>query len=256
MYPIVLRLGGFTVYSYTVALVAGMALGTWAAWRRAQEVWDDPQVVLDAGFWALLGGLAGARLAYVAANWAYYVDHVDVAIDVREGGLTWHGALFGGVVALALWVRVRRGVRLRGLLDVAAPGLALGGALGWLGALLTGSAYGAEAAGVAPPLVWLTARLPDIYGVSAVRFVTQPIMIAVCLAIWGLLWALRRRLRPGLPFALCLGLYAGAEFLLWWLRGDGTWRRGLWLWQWAALVEGVVALGLGVYAIVGRKAHA
>jgi phosphatidylglycerol:prolipoprotein diacylglycerol transferase len=216
---------------------------------------------LDAGFWALLGGILGARIAYVGANWAYYVDHLNKAVDVSEGGLAWHGALAGGTLALALWTAVRRRSDrtvpgLGTLLDAAAPGLALGGALGWLGALLTGSAYGAEASGHAPPLSWLTARLPDIYGVEAVRFATQPAMIALCLAFSGLLSALCRHLRTGQPFALYLGLYALADLGLWFLRGDGTWRWGLWLWQWAALVELCAAIGLGLYAAVRPRASA
>jgi phosphatidylglycerol:prolipoprotein diacylglycerol transferase len=252
MYPILLRAGPFTLYSYTVALVAGIALGTWIAYRRAQARLPDAGIVLDAGFWALLGGILGARVAYVAANSAYYVDHLDKAANLSEGGLAWHGALAGGIAALALWTYVRRRSEpslpsLCALLDVAAPGLALGGALGWLGALLTGSAYGAEAAGFAPPLAWLAARLPDIYGVVALRFMTQAAMIVTCLALFVGLRALGRRLsQPGLLFALYLGGYALAEFLLWFLRGDGTWRRGLWLWQWAALAELCVAIGLGV----------
>ena len=257
MYPILLRIGSFTLYSYTVALVAGIALGTWVSLRRAQASGIAAALVLDAGFWALLAGLLGARLAYVVANWAYYVDHLQAAIDVSEGGLIWHGALLGGCAACATWTvaRSRRDPslpRLLALFDVAAPGLALGGALGWLGALLTGSSYGVEASGYAPPLAWLAARLPDIYGVDALRFMTQPAMIVTCLLLSGLLWVLQSRLcaRPGRLFALYLGLYALADFFVWFLRGDGTWHRGLWLWQWAALVEVCVAIGLGVYAAI------
>jgi len=256
MYPILLRVGSFTLYSYTVALAAGLALGTWVTWSRAREVRarHDAAIVLDAGFWALLGGILGARLAYVAANWAYYVDHVDRAFDVSEGGLIWHGALIGGVATLAVWTTARRrrdphGSDLRALLDLAAPGLALGGGSGWLGALLTGSAYGAEARGVGPLWVWLAARLPDIYGVDALRFMTQPVMIVLCVLLGVLLWAGRGRMQryPGLCFSVYLGVYALADFCVWFLRGDGTWRWGLWLWQWVALVELGAAVGLGVY---------
>jgi phosphatidylglycerol:prolipoprotein diacylglycerol transferase len=242
------------LYSYTLALVAGIALGTWVAWLAARKRFSDPGIVLDAGFWALLGGILGARAAYVAANWAYYVDHLDKAVDLSEGGLVWHGALIGGIASLAVWAAARRrwdrsSPGARALLDLAAPGLALGGALGWVGALLTGSGYGADASGSAPLLSWLAARLPDIYGVDAERFATQPMMMAVCLLLFGLLWAARDRLhaRPGLLFALYLGVYALADFGIWFLRGDGTWRQGLWLWQWAALIEVGVAVGSTIF---------
>jgi phosphatidylglycerol:prolipoprotein diacylglycerol transferase len=256
MCPILLRIGSFTLYSYTVVLAAGLALGTWLTWSRAREVRarHDAEIVLDAGFWALLAGVLGARLSYVVANWAYYVDHVDQAIDVSEGGLIWHGALIGGAAALAVWTAARRRrdpsePGLRALLDLAAPGLALGGVLGWLGALLTGSAYGAEARGVGSLWAWLAARLPDVYGVVALRFMTQPVMIVVCVLLGALLWSGRGRLqrRPGLSFAVFLGVYALADFCVWFLRGDGAWRWGLWVWQWVALVELGTAVGLGAY---------
>jgi phosphatidylglycerol:prolipoprotein diacylglycerol transferase len=257
MYPILLRMGSLTLYSYTVALVAGIALGVWVTdcGTRAGPRVSAPGIVVDAAFWTLLGGVLGARIAYVLANWAYYVDHLARAADLSEGGLAWHGALIGGVVVLAVWVtavgqRARSTPGLFFLLDLAAPGLALGGTLGWLGALLTGSAYGAEASGVGPPTAWLAARLPDIYGVVALRFMAQPVMIIVCLLLGAGLWAGRSRLQrcTGLPFALYLGVYAAADFCVWFLRGDGTWRWGLWLWQWAALAEVCAAVGLGVYA--------
>jgi phosphatidylglycerol:prolipoprotein diacylglycerol transferase len=250
MVPILLRVGSYTVYSYTLSLVAGMIAGTWMAYRLARERLSTPAMVLDAAFWGLLGGLLGGRAGYVAANWAYYADHVGEAVALWKGGLAWHGALIGGCACVAAWfvVRSRYGPPMpdwRDLADAIAPGVALGGALGWLGCLLTGSAYGAEATGYGPPLSWFTADLPDIYGVDRVRFLTQPLMIAWCLLLWGLLWGLRRRLPRGLSFALYLLLYALADFGVAFVRGDGTWRLGLWLSQWVSIVEAGVAVGLG-----------
>jgi phosphatidylglycerol:prolipoprotein diacylglycerol transferase len=259
MYPILFRVGSHIVFSYTVSLIVGIALGAWVSYRLAKERFPNPEIVLDAGFWALLGGLLGGRAGYVAANWAYYVDHLGKALNVREGGLNWHGALIGGGAAVALWYVVRAassrepGPRRpplpdwRDLLDVLAPGLALGCAFGWLGALLTGSAYGAQASGLVPPLSWLAADLPDIYGVDARRFMTQPLMIGLCLLLFGVLWVLRNRLPRGGSFALYLLAYAGADFAISFLRGDGTWRRGLWLWQWVALAELCAAIATIAY---------
>jgi phosphatidylglycerol:prolipoprotein diacylglycerol transferase len=258
MFPILIRIGSHVVFSYTVALVVGMALGMAVCYRSARERLPDPAIVLDAGFWALLGGVLGGRGGYVLLNWAYYVDHLDRALRLREGGLSWHGALIGGCAAVALWYAIRlQGDRSafdwRDLADVAASGLALGSAFGWLAALLTGSAYGAEASGYMPPLSWLAANLPDIYGVDAVRFLTQPLMIVWSLLLWGLLWGLRRRLPRGGTFALYLLVYALGDFAVAFLRGDGTWRWGLWWWQWLAVVEICAALGLMAYAWI--KVH-
>jgi phosphatidylglycerol:prolipoprotein diacylglycerol transferase len=219
---------------------------------------STPTAVLDVGFWCLLGGILGGRAGYVLANWAYFADHVDKALKLRNGGLSWHGALLGAGVVFVAWLLVRSQLGRtvpdwQDLLDAAAPGLAIGGAFGWLGCLLTGAGYGAEAAGYAPPLSWLTADLPDIYGVDGVRFLTQPLLIAWCILLAASLWVPYRRPPRGAAFAYYLMLYALADFCVTFLRGDGTWRRGLWLWQWFALAEMCIALGLGVYAYARRR---
>lgn len=258
MYPILFRSSSYIVYSYTVALVVGMLAGTWMAWRLARERFPAPELIWDAGFWALLGGVIGGRAGYVIANGAYFVEHPGKAFAFWDGGLAWHGALIGGCAAIALWLIVRKGRGLPvpdwpDLFDAVAPGLALGGAFTWLGCLLSGCAYGAEASGYAPPLSWLTADLPDIYGVSEVRFLTQPVMTVWCLLLTTGLVVMRRRLPRGLSFALYLLLYALADLGVAFLRGDGTWRLGLWLGQWVAVGEIIVAVGLLLH--FGVKLH-
>jgi phosphatidylglycerol:prolipoprotein diacylglycerol transferase len=255
VFPILFRIGSYTVYSYTVLLVLGLVAGTWRVYCIASRRMAQPAVVLDMGFWALIGGVFGARAGYVLANWAYFRDHIERALDIRGGGLSWHGALLGAGLAFAIWYVVRsRSGGVPGwaaLLDAAAPGIALGGALGWTGCLLTGACYGAEATGFAAPLSWLSARLPDIYGVDASRFLTQPWMIACCLVLWGELEWLSRRPAwvPGTRFVGLLLLYALADLGVWFLRGDGTWRYGLWLAQWADVAQMAIAIALGGWAI-------
>jgi len=253
MHPVLFRLGSYTVYTYTLALVIGLALGTWIAYRRAHRSQIDPMTVLDGGFWTLLGGVLGGRLGFVALNWAYYADHIDRALAFREGGLWWHGALLGGGASLLAWRLLRHWLGhpvpdWRDLFDVTAPGLALGCAWGWFGCLMGGCAYGADASGYAPPLSWLAARLPDIYGVGVVRFVTQPLMIGWCLLVWIALWRVGARLPRGGTFAAYLLLYAAGDLAVGFLRGDGTWRWGLWISQWLAVGELCVAIAVGAWA--------
>jgi hypothetical protein len=60
----------------------------------------------------------------------------------------------------------------------------------------------------------------------------------------------------GLSFALYLLLYALADFGVAFVRGDGTWRLGLWLSQWVAAIEAGFAVGLGVYIMRTKKGKA
>lgn len=260
MHPVLFRVGRYVGYSYTLALALGLLGGLWSAYREGRARLDDPTVILDGGFWGLLGGLVGARAGYVVANWAYFQTRLAQAIDVRSGGLSWHGAWLGAAVAAGLWYVLRRRFTprvpgWRALLDVAAPGLALGSALGWTGCLLAGACYGAEAEGLRIPLRWLTGYLPDIYGVEQVRYLTQPLMIGWSLLLWAILQLRRGPLRAvpvGGAFATYLLLYALADGLVWFLRGDGTWHHGLWPAQWLDLLQVSLALGLVAHIMRNR----
>jgi phosphatidylglycerol:prolipoprotein diacylglycerol transferase len=127
-----------------------------------------------------------------------------------------------------------------------------------LGCLMSGCAYGLESHGATSILAHLSFELPDIYGIYAPRFATQPLASALSLAIFILLWATRRRWPsaqdrpfdstqdrpfPGFAFTLYLLLYSSGQFLLEFTRGDeaiywGPWRVS----QWLYLAEAALAL--------------
>ncbi|MBN1642355.1 MAG: prolipoprotein diacylglyceryl transferase [Anaerolineae bacterium] len=255
MHPVLFRVGGYTGYAYTAALVVGLLAGTWVAYHRAWRRGIDPVAVLDGAFWAILCGVLGARAGYVLVHWTYFADHVLEALDLREGGLSWHGALVGACLGVVAWAAVRRRQgrpppETQRLCDAAAPGVSLCAAWAWLGCLLAGAGYGLAAQRTTPVLGWFVAELPDIYGVREVRYLTQPAMLAWSLLLWALLQVRLsplRRLPPGSAVLVALALYAGADLGIWFLRGDGAWRFGLWLAQWADLVVIGAAAGIGVW---------
>ncbi|TMM03974.1 MAG: prolipoprotein diacylglyceryl transferase [Actinobacteria bacterium] len=93
--------------------------------RRLREMGKPVDWAYEMVFWALVGGLVGARGYYLLQN------HRSLSLgDVFGGsGLIWYGGLAGGVVTILLWAR-RRGFLSLALLDLAGPGLALGYAIG------------------------------------------------------------------------------------------------------------------------------
>jgi phosphatidylglycerol:prolipoprotein diacylglycerol transferase len=214
----------------------------------------------------VVAGIAGGRVGYVLANQEYFAENFGEAFYVWEGGLAFHGAFLAGLLALFLYSAYHK-LPFLALADTAALGLALGQVFGWLGCLMSGCAYGLESHGATFILARLSLDLPDIYGVSAPRFATQPLASALSLAIFFLLWATRRRwpfdypfdctqgraqdrLFPGFAFALYLLLYAGSQFLLEFARGDeaiywGPWRVS----QWIYLAEAALALVFLAYLL-------
>jgi phosphatidylglycerol:prolipoprotein diacylglycerol transferase len=259
MHPVLFRFGSIIIYAYTIFLDVGLVCGLIVAGLEGKRRGIVPEHIVDAALWAVVAGIAGGRVGYVLANPEYFAEHFREAFYIWEGGLVFQGAFIAGLLALFLYSAYHR-LSFLTLADTAAPGLALGQVFGWLGCLMSGCAYGLESHGASSILARLSLDLPDIYGISASRFATQPLASAFSLAIFVLLWATRRRwpfdIRPfpGFAFALYLLLYAGGQFLLGFTRGDeaiywGPWRVS----QWIYLAEATLALVFLTYLLGKSK---
>lgn len=222
MHPVLFRLGRFTVTGYAALVDIGLLGGTVIACLAARRRGLNAVRVLDAVLAAALGGLIGGRAVYVAAHWAYYQSHVRRALRPWDGGLAWHGALIGGLVAVLAYCAIRR-TSLRQVLDVLTPGAALLAGCAWLGCLMNGCAYGVETY-PGQGLPWaLSLELPDLYGIWAPRVAVQllgagwSLVALAAVAIGG-----RRRRFEGLAFPLWLALYSVGSFGLGFARADET----------------------------------
>ncbi|NLE77876.1 MAG: prolipoprotein diacylglyceryl transferase [Chloroflexi bacterium] len=254
MPAIAFRIGNTPIYTYSLLLTAGLLAGlVWFVWR-ARRGWGAEAAgwAADAFLAAAAGGLVGGRAAYVAANWEYYQENLAEVTALWRGGLAFAGALAGGWLALWLFWRLSRGgrgVSFGALTDQAALALALGTAFGWLGCLASGVAYGRVAHG---PLAFL---LPDVFGIVAPRYATQPLGLALTLLVFVALRLLERRRPPhGVLWAAFLLLYGGGLALLEGLRGDetlylGAWRAG----QLAGSTLALAGLALLLWSWQGRS---
>ena len=133
--------GGIKIFGYGLMLVFAFFGSTGlAAWRARREKLD-PELFYDMAVWVYLGGLVGARLFYVIQYWGDRVRTIGDAFRVWEGGIVLYGSIIGGTLAFFLY-RLARPFPIRPFLDVIAPALALGIALGRLGCFLNGCCYG------------------------------------------------------------------------------------------------------------------
>jgi len=257
MYPVLFRVSGYPLYSYTVLLDVGLLLGLVVAWwqARRRSAIDDPGAVVDAAFWSVLGGVVGGRAGYVLAQREYFAYHPEKVWQVWQGGLSWHGAFLGGAVALLAWHALRTWLTPRprdggprrlpppllALTDSLAPGLALGAAFGWIGCFLSGVGHGVVSYGP------LTYDLPDLYGVYARRFATQPVGAAWSLLVFALLLLSGHRSRWGFNTFAYLFLAFGGDLLLGFTRADETLYWGLWR---AGQVVDAVLAAVGVVGLI------
>jgi prolipoprotein diacylglyceryltransferase len=97
--------------------------------------------------------------------------------------------------------------------------------------------------------------LPDIYGIEAPRFASQPAGAIHSALVLILLLALSRiRARPGLAFGAYLLAYFGGQFALEFLRGDETVYLGAW--RLAQPIDAALALAGLIVIVVLRNRSA
>jgi phosphatidylglycerol:prolipoprotein diacylglycerol transferase len=241
-----------TVRWYGILMASAMALGLWLAYQEARRRGIDPDDLLKASELGLLGGLIGARLYYVAFNLDYYSRFPAKIFAVWEGGLAIHGGVLGGLLlggGYALW----RGLPAIAYLDIAAPSLALGQAIGrW------GNFFNEEAFGTPTDLPWRLYISPQH---RPPQYAQEEFFHPTFLyeSVWDLLVFIllvgifRHRLEraPGALFLTYLGLYSVGRFVTEALRTDALMLGPIRVAQLASVVGMALAL-VGVPLLLRR----
>lgn len=205
---------------YGIIVMTGVLVGAWLAEREIRRRGENGEALIDAMVWAVIIGIAGARLWYVAnsilgGNRSYIEEPMSI-IRPPIAGLHFFGGLLFGGLALAIYLK-KNGYDVWLFLDAIAPAALLGQAIGRLGNFINQELYG-------PPtqLPWgmfipADHRLPqysnlNLFPVETTRF--HPTffyeMVLNVLAFLFLLWYSRREegTKPGTLFSLWL-IFAG-----------------------------------------------
>jgi phosphatidylglycerol---prolipoprotein diacylglyceryl transferase len=250
---------GWTVRFYGIIIMTGVLLaGVLAAWR-AKQAGHNPEIVWDLLIWLIIGGVIGARLWHVftpppssiAAGFttAYYLTHPFDLIAIWRGGLGIPGGVIGGAIALYFFARKRK-LSFAEWIDIAAPSLALGQAIGRWGNFVNQELYGAPT-----DLPWAITIEPHKRVSGFAEYATyHPLFLYESLWNLGnmilLLWLSRRfgeRLKPGDLFLTYLVVYPVGRFLLDFLRLDAAMLGSINANQTFMAVVAVVATGALVW---------
>jgi phosphatidylglycerol:prolipoprotein diacylglycerol transferase len=214
VFSTLIQIGPFHLPTYATLLALGIFGGVLLSAQQGQRQGLSPTHCFDAALLGASGALVGARMAYVALNWAYYGHHLSEALRLWAGGLAWQGGLIVGLPLVALYA-VRHRLPPGALLDVLASGTAWLVLFLWLGSGAANDVYGRETFPTAG-LSWaLSGDLPDLYGLRAPR-INVPLLGALWsgLVLIGV-WAFRKRSAPpGALFLACLGLTGLGSLLL------------------------------------------
>lgn len=160
LHPYLFHVGSFPVRVYGLMIATGILVATFLVYRTARLrrlPWAEQ--TFELAFWAVIGGVLGARVWEVLFTWEYYRDEPWKVIAVWEGGISIQGAVLGGMAAALLWARRNR-VQPWPLLDIAAPAVVLAQGIGRIGCLFNGDAYGIPIARSILP-AWLGVRYAE-----------------------------------------------------------------------------------------------
>ena len=256
IYPFIIHVGPLEITGYGLMLMVAFLMGGWLIARQLRENKLKEDYAADIVAAAVIGGIIGAKLWYVALT-------RDPGALFSRGGLVWYGGFIGGALAVILnsW---RLGVPLRWTMQLAAPALAAAYGLGRVGCFLVNDDYGRPSN--LPWAVKFPEGLPPstagnmhhLFGVpvpagidpSTVLAVhpTQLYEVAAMLIAFAVLWSLRKK---GQPIGWLFGLYlvfAGIErFLVEIVRAKDDRFLGPFT---LAQLTSVIVLAVGVWLLI------
>ena len=134
------------IYGYGLMLFLAFLGCNWLAQRLCRRQGIDPRFIPDLAIWLFVAGILGGRLNYVIWFWDRFEGHRWDVVKLWDGGLVLYGALFGGAAGYFAYdhfiLKKTGGVSKWRMLDVVAPCIVLGVALGRVGCLCTGCCFG------------------------------------------------------------------------------------------------------------------
>ncbi len=233
MHPVALQTPWYTLHWENVMIILGILGGVWLVQRRSAHKGQAYQnALLDLSTWLVFAGIAGARIWEMIFTWNEYADKPWERLAFWNGGMSIQGSIIGGLIA-ALIFAWRRRIRIWELLDILAPGVLLGQALGRVGCLLSGDAFGRPVAEVA----WWPQWLGVVYAPeSPAGTIYGPMKLIPAEGLEGLLdlailavlllWRPKRDV-AGRTVLVYAALYSLARFSLEFLRADSLQFAGM-----------------------------
>jgi phosphatidylglycerol:prolipoprotein diacylglycerol transferase len=132
-------LGFYKLSTHGLLIAAGFLVAELLARREAKRRGLSADVVDDAAIAAVLAGLVGARLVYIATL-GRGMSFLDM-LEVWKGGLSSHGGYVFGILAGLLYFKFKK-VDLFKYADAVIPYMLVGWAIGRIGCFLNWDSYG------------------------------------------------------------------------------------------------------------------
>ena len=267
--PYIFNTGRFILSWHGFLTFVAVAMAVYLVVRWGTKEGLNGDAIYSVSVWAIIGGIIGARLVHVIDRWGdvYRYNPISI-IYIWQGGIAIYGAILGGFVGgslyilirnsnwfLALWGRLFRFLGepakaplpgIGHLADITAPALLIAMAIGRVGDIINGEHF-AKATSLPWGVIYTHPESPGLDRPATHPAVAYELLFD--LALVGIFWPLRNRLRPhGMLFTLYLAAYSAGRFFLSFLRQeDKVYFLGLQEAQIIALIVMLITIPLLVY---------
>ncbi|MEZ6093549.1 MAG: prolipoprotein diacylglyceryl transferase [Pirellulaceae bacterium] len=134
--------GGLAIRGYGVFLMFAILGGISLVALRAPQAGISLEKTLTLCFVMIVSGLVGARVFFVIQYWNEFASgSLWGILDMTKGGLVVYGSLIGGLIGAMIYF-FRSGLPIARTMDVLAPAMILGLAIGRIGCLMNGCCFG------------------------------------------------------------------------------------------------------------------
>ena len=141
MHPILLQIGGFTLYTYGFFVALGMLIALWFILYQAKK-WELPvDPIMDMVFYCVIAGIVGARFFYVLLYWPMFRDAPLEIFKLWNGGLVFYGGFLAGLICVIMFIRIKKLPPAK-IMDLIALSVPLAHSVGRIGCFFAGCCYG------------------------------------------------------------------------------------------------------------------
>lgn len=260
--PVIIALGPLQVRWYGLAYVAGILLG----WRYARRIaandrlWPGGKSPVSVAhlddflIWATIGIVAGGRIGYILFyDFAAVSANPVRALEIWNGGMSFHGGLIGTLVAMILFARARK-IPLFSLFDVVCAVVPVGIFFGRLANFINSELWG-KLTDVPWAFVFPTGGPFPRHPTQLYEAGLEGLLLLVVLA-----WLIYRRLAlkaPGLIAGWFVSIYALSRIFVEFFREPDAhigYLAGGWLTM--GMVLSLPMLAIGLWAVTSAKSRA
>lgn len=227
---IAFNLFALPIYWYGITMALAIFIAMMLANFLFNKINPDlkTDTVLEYAPYIIISGILGARLYFCILNPQYYFSHPLEILDIREGGLSIHGAIIGGILSMLVIAKHLK-IHVMKLVDVLSCTTILGQAIGRWGNYFNSEAYGFPVENQNWGLfIPLNKRISEYsnYSLFHPTFLYESLLDILSFGVLLIIYLKLGKRFQGVTFFIYLILYSLIRFFIEQIRIDSTLNIG------------------------------